>query len=70
MIPTKSGSLLASQRSSIVELEWPVGEKASPHSVVHSVEVGQKTRFNDAKCDPKGRLFAGKLLEIFNLKTH
>lgn len=52
---------VVSKNKSICELDWAQGTLKE----LAQVEPGASTRFNDAKCDPRGRLWAGTMgLEI------
>ncbi|PVD23871.1 hypothetical protein C0Q70_17145 [Pomacea canaliculata] len=58
VIPRKQGGLMVGLGRTISQLNW------SSHAVTKIVEVDQGTnnRFNDGKCDAKGRLWAGERL--------
>ena len=56
VIPRKSGGYVIGQDRSICHLDWPSGTVTE----FVSVEDGTNNRFNDAKCDASGRLWAGR----------
>jgi len=53
-------SLLVSKRHEVRKMNWATGESTLVATV--SPELGGLERFNDAKCDPRGRLFIGTVL--------
>lgn len=55
IVPQKSGGYLIGLGRTISHIDWETGQT----KVLHEVDQGTKNRFNDAKCDPKGRLWAG-----------
>uniref|UniRef100_A0A1I8HVN6 SGL domain-containing protein n=1 Tax=Macrostomum lignano TaxID=282301 RepID=A0A1I8HVN6_9PLAT len=59
VIPCQSGGFLAGASKSIVHCDWQAGELK--RRVLHEVDPGLSNRFNDAKCDPAGRLLAGTM---------
>ncbi|KAI1287489.1 Regucalcin [Halotydeus destructor] len=48
---------IVSRNQTICELDWSTRELVE----LTTVESGQDTRFNDGKCDPRGRLWAGTM---------
>ncbi|PAA52788.1 hypothetical protein BOX15_Mlig017631g2, partial [Macrostomum lignano] len=59
VIPCQSGGFLAGINKSIVHCDWQAGELK--RRVLHEVDPQEPIRFNDAKCDPAGRLLAGTM---------
>jgi len=57
LAPTKKGSLLVAARASILDLD-PASAKTA---ILASVSEHANNRFNDGKCDPKGRFLAGSM---------
>lgn len=62
-IDGKKNHFVVGLNRKVVEVEWN-GEENSAKVLRTVVEVDQdnpQNRFNDAKADPRGRLFAGKI---------
>ncbi|GAA4439853.1 SMP-30/gluconolactonase/LRE family protein [Bremerella cremea] len=57
-IASTSGDIIVGTRDGIVRLNPATGEIVK---VANPESNGATTRFNDAKCDPRGRLFAGTI---------
>ena len=60
MVPKKSGGYLIGLGRTIAHLDFDSGKT----KVLHEVDKGTKNRFNDGKCDPVGRLWAGNYIVI------
>ena len=58
VVPRKSGGYLVGMGRTIAHLDWETGKT----TVLHEVDQGTMNRFNDAKCDPSGRLWAGNYI--------
>ena len=43
-------------RQTVSHFDW----ETKALTVLHTVDQGKSTRFNDGKCDPVGRLWCGK----------
>ena len=56
VVPRKSGGYIIGLGRTISTLDFNTGAT----SVLHEVEQGTRNRFNDGKCDPSGRLWAGE----------
>ena len=56
VIPRKVGGFVTGLGRKLCLLDWSSGEVTTLHEVE---KKGIKNRFNDAKCDPSGRLWAG-----------
>ncbi|XP_048763827.2 regucalcin-like [Ostrea edulis] len=56
-VPARKGGLIASVGRSLVHVDWDTKKVTK----LHEVEQGLQTRFNDGKCDPKGRVWAGTM---------
>ncbi|XP_072017227.1 regucalcin-like [Amphiura filiformis] len=60
IVPTKSGRLLIAGQRRFSYLDWASGTLTK----IAEVEIDKPVnRFNDAKCDPAGRIWAGTLAE-------
>ncbi|KAK7088973.1 regucalcin-like [Littorina saxatilis] len=57
VVPRKSGGFVVGLGHTLSQLDWSTGTA----SVIQEVEHDQHSRFNDGKCDAKGRLWAGTL---------
>ena len=57
VIPRASGGYIVGLERSLVAVDW---DTKAVESLVE-VEHGKNTRFNDGKCDPSGRLWAGRV---------
>lgn len=57
VIPTTKGDYLIGLGLKLARLDWSTKKV----TVLHEVDHGTKNRFNDAKCDPSGRLWAGTM---------
>ncbi|XP_013421341.1 regucalcin [Lingula anatina] len=57
VIPSTKGDLIIGLENKIARLNWDTKEVIELAEVQH----GQNTRFNDAKCDASGRLWAGTM---------
>lgn len=55
VVPSSAGGYLAALQDGF----WVIGD-GSPRRMVE-VDAGEGTRFNDGKCDPEGRLWAGTM---------
>ena len=58
VIPAQSGGYVIGLGRKLALMDWASGQITK---VFDEVEKGMQTRFNDAKCDPSGRLWAGQL---------
>ncbi|XP_074643128.1 regucalcin-like [Tubulanus polymorphus] len=58
ILPRKEGGFVASLGQSVIQFDW---NNPDDYSVIASVEEGRDTRFNDAKCDSSGRIWAGTM---------
>ncbi|XP_062599704.1 regucalcin-like [Saccostrea cucullata] len=56
-VPAKKGGLIAGVGRCLVHVDWDTKKVTK----LHEVEKGLKTRFNDGKCDPRGRVWAGTM---------
>ncbi|XP_048763828.1 regucalcin-like [Ostrea edulis] len=57
VVPARKGGLIAGVGRSLVHVDWDTKKVTK----LHEVEQGLQTRFNDGKCDPKGRVWAGTM---------
>ncbi|XP_061175704.1 regucalcin-like [Saccostrea echinata] len=57
VVPARKGGLIAGVGRCLVHVDWDTKKVTK----LHEVEKGLKTRFNDGKCDPKGRVWAGTM---------
>ncbi|XP_076462870.1 regucalcin-like [Babylonia areolata] len=57
VVPRRAGGYMVGLGRRLSVLEWDTGMV----STVHEVETDRGTRFNDGKCDAKGRLWAGTM---------
>ena len=55
------GTFIVTRNNELLKLRWETGEILETLGVV-SPELNGLEKFNDAKCDPKGRLFIGTFL--------
>ena len=55
VVPWKKGGVIIGLGKTLSHLDW----ETKKITVLHEVDQGKDTRFNDAKCDPRGRLWAG-----------
>ena len=57
VIPWKKGGLIVGLGQTFAHLDWDTKKV----TVLQTVDQGKETRMNDGKCDPRGRIWAGKL---------
>ncbi|XP_011454610.3 regucalcin-like [Crassostrea angulata] len=57
VVPARKGGLIAGVGRCLVHLDWDSKKVTKLHEVDH----GLQTRFNDGKCDPQGRVWAGTM---------
>ena len=57
-VPAASGDWLLARRDSVARLDWSSG-KITPLAKLANLDP--RLRFNDGKCDPHGRFFAGTM---------
>ena len=57
MVPCRKGGYLVGLGQSVSHFDWETKKVTR----LASVEDGQNTRMNDAKCDASGRLWCGKI---------
>jgi gluconolactonase len=57
VVPRASGGYVVGLGRRLVAVDWDTQAVVSLAEVDH----GKETRFNDGKCDPSGRLWAGTL---------
>jgi len=55
-----SSSYVIGHRQTVSSLDWENGKT----EIICEVDQGKQTRFNDAKCDVSGRLWAGDPLSL------
>ena len=65
MVPARKGGLIAGVGRCLVHVDWDSKKVTKLHEVDH----GLQTRFNDGKCDPQGRVWAGMHSYILILET-
>lgn len=59
VVPCEAGGFLAGVNRGIVHCDWEAG--VLKRRLLHEVDPDEPIRFNDAKCDPAGRLLAGTM---------
>ena len=64
VIPRRKGGYVIGLDRTISHLDWP----SRKVTTLAEVEHGCMTRFNDGKCDPAGRVFAGNFIDNFSEK--
>uniref|UniRef100_A0A194ANT4 Regucalcin n=1 Tax=Pinctada fucata TaxID=50426 RepID=A0A194ANT4_PINFU len=57
VVPRRKGGVVAGVGKSLCHVEWDTGKVTK----LHEVDQGTKNRFNDGKCDPRGRVWAGTM---------
>ncbi|XP_067677478.1 regucalcin-like isoform X1 [Haliotis asinina] len=57
VVPRKQGGLVVGLGRKLVSVDWDT----QAMETLAEVDQGTSNRFNDGKCDPKGRLFAGTM---------
>lgn len=57
VVPCRKGGYMVSVGNSICHFDWDTKKL----QVLHTVDEGKKTRVNDGKCDPSGRLWFGTM---------
>lgn len=57
VVPAKKGGLIAGVGRCLVHVDWDTKRTTK----LHEVDKGLETRFNDGKCDPRGRVWAGTM---------
>ena len=57
-VPDAQGGWLLARRDSVARLDWSSGKISSLATLPNS---DSRLRFNDGKCDPRGRFFAGTM---------
>lgn len=55
-MPSSAGGYIVSVGNTLGHLDWDT----NTYTKFAEVDAGKNNRFNDGKCDPKGRLWAGK----------
>ena len=63
VVPARKGGLIAGVGKCLVHVDWETKKVTK----LHEVEEGLATRFNDGKCDPQGRVWAGMGVMRFSL---
>ena len=63
VVPARKGGLIAGVGKCLVHVDWETKKVTK----LHEVEEGLATRFNDGKCDPQGRVWAGMGVMRFRL---
>nr|XP_022318408.1 regucalcin-like [Crassostrea virginica] len=58
VVPARKGGLIAGVGQCLVHVDWDTKKVTK----LHQVEEGLATRFNDGKCDPQGRVWAGTMM--------
>ncbi len=57
-VPTAAGDWLIARRHEIARLDWQTGKISTLAALLNS---DSRLRFNDGKCDPRGRFFVGTM---------
>jgi len=58
IIPARSGGYVIGVGRKLCKIDWDSGDVTKTYC---DVDVGTRNRFNDGKCDPTGRLWAGTM---------
>ena len=59
VVPRESGGCVIGLGKTVSHFDW---DGNGDHSVLAEVDRGKDSRFNDAKCDPSGRLWCGSYI--------
>lgn len=61
VVPCRKGGYIVGLGRSLSHVDWD----SRKITKLHEVDKETKNRFNDGKCDPRGRVWAGKYLILY-----